>query len=311
VKKSAPQSAEEVKATAPQSAEDATKVAHLAPEGVAEPVPQPDFESKTETETGTAVRMPTPKPAEHQGAEKHVSIHKVQGKIVEAAAELAATQQNPAPLAQEAHGKSAAEFATIVKQLQSEQNEPVKAATEDAAPRANVNAAREVLAPQSAASHGVRETTSVKSAHKPSATMETVPDTVVKSVRLMLSNGEKTLNVRLAPPSLGELHIQVSGSDDAITVRLVSSNPAVRDALEGQLTGLREILGKTGVSLTSISVSADAGSSMQSGGGHFAGSSSGQRYSAPDTPYSRPDPAPPPRHKSHFGGTSNMLDVRV
>lgn len=92
-------------------------------------------------------------------------------------------------------------------------------------------------------------------------------ETVVKSVRLLVARGEQTLSVRLSPPSLGELHVEVAHGHDGIQVRLMSASGAVRDALEGQLPGLRDSLARSGLSGASVSVSLDA-ASAQGGGGH-------------------------------------------
>jgi len=91
-------------------------------------------------------------------------------------------------------------------------------------------------------------------------------ETVVKSVRLLVGRGEQTLSVRLSPPSLGELQVEVAQGGDGLHVRLMSANASVREALEGQLNGLKDSLARSGISSGSVSVSLDA-ASAQGGGG--------------------------------------------
>jgi len=84
-------------------------------------------------------------------------------------------------------------------------------------------------------------------------------DQVVRSVRYMAGREEQTIKVRLVPESLGEVHVQVTSSRDVVTVRLISGNPVVREALESQASGLRDMLQREGIQAAHVQVAGDAG----------------------------------------------------
>jgi flagellar hook-length control protein FliK len=95
---------------------------------------------------------------------------------------------------------------------------------------------------------------------------EVLPELAVKSVRLMVSDGLEKLSVRLSPPSLGELHLEVTSSPDGgLQVRLLSGNAGVRDALQGQLPLLREALDRAGFQTAAVTVAPDVSGGAMSG----------------------------------------------
>jgi hypothetical protein len=91
-------------------------------------------------------------------------------------------------------------------------------------------------------------------------TLDAVKDFTVKGVRYLVSSGEKTISVRLVPESLGELRLEVTSNDNSVSVRMVSANPAVREALQNQLHGLRETLTQDGFTVSQATVSAQMSS---------------------------------------------------
>jgi hypothetical protein len=123
---------------------------------------------------------------------------------------------------------------------------------------------------------------------EPLVTLRELTDHALKSVRYLASQGERTMRVRLIPESLGELRLEVTASGSAITVRMASANPAVREVLEGNLQGLRDALSQDGFDSTDVFVSADASSGenespwMQREAYGFAGASKA-RGQAPGT----------------------------
>ena len=135
------------------------------------------------------------------------------------------------------------------------------AAPDTPAPSASTAAADAPAAlPQTGPGHApaapAEHVASAQSTAGPTApTLDNVGQYVVRSVRLMVHDGQKTLTVRLIPPSLGELHLEVTSVRDSLHVRLMSSNPVVRDALERQLTTLRDTLARSGVEASSVTVS--------------------------------------------------------
>ncbi len=95
---------------------------------------------------------------------------------------------------------------------------------------------------------------------------EALREVTVRSVRLMLARGEQTVTVRLSPPSLGELHVQVTSGREGLTVRLASANPAVREALNGQLEQLEQALVQADSGVTGLTVASDLGPALDQAG---------------------------------------------
>ncbi len=143
-------------------------------------------------------------------------------------------------------------------------------------------------------------------------TLETLGAHTVRSVRYLVSREEQSFRMRLVPESLGEMRIEVTSSSDAIQVKLISPNAAVRGVLEGQVEGLRDALAREGIDVSRLTVTADAGSSTTPGdyGGREAHDFSGasRRSSHPNYSLSRQapmGPAPPGRH-AHYEGALNV-----
>jgi flagellar hook-length control protein FliK len=86
------------------------------------------------------------------------------------------------------------------------------------------------------------------------ATLAALDKLALQSVRLLVSSGEKTLTVQLAPPSLGELRIEISTVKDTLNVSLISGNEGVRDVLQGHAPALREALMRNGIELVNVAV---------------------------------------------------------
>jgi flagellar hook-length control protein FliK len=86
------------------------------------------------------------------------------------------------------------------------------------------------------------------------ATLAALDKLALQSVRLLVSSGEKTLTVQLAPPSLGELRIEISTMKHTLNVSLISGNEGVRDVLQGHAPALREALARNGIELVNVAV---------------------------------------------------------
>jgi flagellar hook-length control protein FliK len=118
-------------------------------------------------------------------------------------------------------------------------------------------------------------------------TLENLGEFAVKSVRYLTSQETRTLVVRLEPESLGELRLDVTSSESALSVRLAAANPMVREALEGQLHVLREALSREGMAPPKVSVSADVVS------GHTPADTQGRQPAPSDTDGNGPVPHRP------------------
>ena len=99
-------------------------------------------------------------------------------------------------------------------------------------------------------SGGVRPQTSAL----PRLPMSNLPGELAQQIHLMQQDGARTMRLRLVPENLGELQIEIQGTGDAMKVRLISGNPAVRDALESQMGDLKDAMQKQGLALDQASV---------------------------------------------------------
>lgn len=137
------------------------------------------------------------------------------------------------------------------------------------------------VAPQS----HVRNSNGVTAPNR-SVTLDALADQTVRSIRYLAGREDGTLTVRLIPESLGEMHIEVHSNGDQMTVRLASSNAAVRHSMEANVPQLRDSLSRDGLQVTRIEVAANLAS--QAGTDHAGGR--GDAYQA----------APPPRHYAGY-----------
>ena len=86
------------------------------------------------------------------------------------------------------------------------------------------------------------------------STIAALNNVVVRQIRSLSAQGESSVRIRLIPPSLGELRVDVTSNHNGVLVRLASANPMVRDMLEGQLDALRNNIVREGTNVTGISV---------------------------------------------------------
>ena len=89
----------------------------------------------------------------------------------------------------------------------------------------------------------------------------------------MVGNGRQHADLVLTPPNLGRVEISLTINGDQAGAIFTSPNPAVREALEGSLHRLREILADAGVSLGQAQVGSESPnpSPQREGSGDKAG----------------------------------------
>jgi len=123
-----------------------------------------------------------------------------------------------------------------------------------------------------------------------------VGDVIVRSVHYHSGRTEDVVTVRLVPQSLGELRIAVHSGERGVEVVLTAANNAARDALETNLTSLREALGREGMNVERVSVQVfapfDAGHQPGSSQQHQQGGA-GQSARQPNTAYRESSGSPP------------------
>ena len=80
---------------------------------------------------------------------------------------------------------------------------------------------------------------------------------ITNSVVLMTGNRQERAELVLNPPQLGRIEVSVSMSGDQANATFVSSNPAVREALENALPRLKEVLADAGITLGQAQVGSE------------------------------------------------------
>ena len=78
---------------------------------------------------------------------------------------------------------------------------------------------------------------------------EVAADQLSERVQVMLSKNLKNIDIRLDPPELGRMQIRMNMNGDTATVHFTVANQSARDALEGSMPRLREMLSQQGVQL--------------------------------------------------------------
>lgn len=135
----------------------------------------------------------------------------------------------------------------------------------------------------------------------------------LQSVRYLISHGEKTVTVQLAPPSLGELRIEISTVKNTLNVSLISGNEGVRDVLQGHAPALREALARNGIELVNVAVlpalagHAAAGQNTGHAPPSFQQMTSPARFASPTTAESEPSIKAMYTRAAPHDGTLNLF----
>ncbi|MFP6582274.1 MAG: flagellar hook-length control protein FliK [Candidatus Hydrogenedentota bacterium] len=169
-----------------------------------------------------------------------------------------------------------------------------------------------IVVPASIESSGSRETqaTLQLSPQSEAPTIRTVGDFTIRSVKHLLGSQEESIQIRLVPRSLGELHIAVKTIGDSIEIVVSAANALVRDVLESQLSGLKDVLSRDGVDVSKVTVHngsmSDMGSSLAQSQAHrqqgSAANLSGEMLSENEDEFGESDGADKhARSRSHDG----------
>jgi flagellar hook-length control protein FliK len=94
----------------------------------------------------------------------------------------------------------------------------------------------------------------------------------------MVAGGEQTASLTLNPPDLGPMQVVLSVNGDQASVAFSANQQEVRNALENALPRLREMMGESGLSLGSATVSAGMPDQRQAQGDANGSSGSGGRH---------------------------------
>lgn len=111
-------------------------------------------------------------------------------------------------------------------------------------------------------------------------------DQIVQAARIQLSDSGGNMYLRLDPPHLGMLHMNVSSHEGLLTAHIYTSTESARQMLESDISSLREMMQKAGINVDSINISMgdkppgdwNPQNNSQSGWGHTP-DKRGNRYS--------------------------------
>lgn len=116
--------------------------------------------------------------------------------------------------------------------------------------------------PQAAASMGLQFNAALREAGVQTAAATSEPDLhvrvidqVVREVRLSQINGQSNLVVKLNPPDLGSMRLQISQDATGMVTHIQASSSQVRGLLEANMPLLMDSLSKAGLQMDSVSVS--------------------------------------------------------
>ncbi len=84
-----------------------------------------------------------------------------------------------------------------------------------------------------------------------------------QQVGMMLARNMKSVDIRLDPPELGSIQVRLSVSNEQAAVSFVVSTQQAKDALEGSMSKLKEMLEQEGLNLADTDVKQESGGKEQ------------------------------------------------
>ena len=99
-------------------------------------------------------------------------------------------------------------------------------------------------------------------------------DELSNRVMWMVQHDVQTASIKINPPNLGPLEVQVSMNKDHVDVSFNSHHAAVKEALDASMPKLKEMLGSSGLQLGNANVSHHS----FSGHSQYNNQGSGQQY---------------------------------
>ncbi len=128
---------------------------------------------------------------------------------------------------------------------------------------------------------------------------------VIEQLSLRVKEGQSEIHLKLDPPSLGSVRMNVAAIGDQVRAVIITDHHAVKQVIESQLSELRSSLAGQGMKVDSFTVLVGG---QDAGGGsrpeaHSAGFSRSQPGDAALPVLELENPAPPPRTLA-WGGSS-------
>jgi flagellar hook-length control protein FliK len=127
-------------------------------------------------------------------------------------------------------------------------------------------------------------------------------DEVGQKLTWMVGNNRQQADLVLNPPQFGRVEVSLTMNGDQATAIFTSSNPAVREALEGSMHRLREVLADAGVSLGQAQVGSESPRQSSRQNELDFGMNEGIRYASTI-------PLPEVETVARSGGGRSMIDI--
>lgn len=90
-----------------------------------------------------------------------------------------------------------------------------------------------------------------------------VAEEMSERIQMMMSKNLKNIDIRLDPPELGRMQIRMNMHADSASVQFTVTNHQAREALEGAMPRLREMLAQQGIQLADTSVQQQSSGQQQ------------------------------------------------
>jgi flagellar hook-length control protein FliK len=93
------------------------------------------------------------------------------------------------------------------------------------------------------------------------ATLQRLPETVRMTIQTQAASGNSVVRIRLSPPELGEVRVQLQQTSAGIVARVVADHQSAAQTLQQSAGDLRRALESSGVSLLQLDIGASDGES--------------------------------------------------
>ena len=147
--------------------------------------------------------------------------------------------------------------------------------------------------------------------------IEALPQATLQGVRSLVGHSDGRITIRLHPESLGQLDVTVRTVNNSIEIELSSVHHGVREALEGGMPALREVLAREGIDVARVSVGHGSSLQLSQDGGAAGGRPAAQHgftprsggFDAPGFSDREPDGSGrnPSRRPMNHRGTLNVF----
>ncbi len=99
------------------------------------------------------------------------------------------------------------------------------------------------------------------------ATETKVVDQIINKLNVRINGAKNEVHVKLDPPSLGTVRMNITTSGDSVRTVIIAENHAVKQIIENNFNQLRDAMGEQGLKVDSftVTVGGESGNSNQNG----------------------------------------------